>query len=100
MELDKFIESTIIQIIDGVRAASANEKYLVAPHTVRWAEYETQTNLNPNIIEFEVALILGSESSGGIDKILVARSTKTEKSTHIVKFTVPVYYHGSRSTKS
>ncbi len=96
MELSDYIEKTLSQIIDGVRKTASNKDYLIAPHTVKFREHPTKVNDEPSLVEFEVAISVTEETKGGINKIIVLEGSKSNSESHKVKFSVPVYFHGTQ----
>ncbi|BCK26029.1 Hypothetical protein VCSRO70_3443 [Vibrio cholerae] len=110
MELDKFVESTLIQIAKGVAGAQSQVAALggnVNPEKASslGAAHAARQNTEPKrfkseqIIEFDIGLQVVEEShiggSGGIKMLAFSigsegNSKDTLKSVHRIKFSVPM----------
>ncbi len=97
MELSDYINKTLSQIIDGIRKTSSNKDYLIAPHTIRFRDHTTKVNHEPSLVEFEVSVNVKKETKSGINKVVVMEGNKSHNETHKVKFSVPVYFHGTQT---
>ena len=96
MELEEFVKRTILDITNGVYEARQSAHLAIAPGSI-----EGKSIVQPQMIDFEVAVTTTKEGSGGISVWSVAEAKGTLSSEHInkISFSVPVFFQAENPSK-
>ncbi|MEZ5730942.1 MAG: hypothetical protein R3D97_01285 [Paracoccaceae bacterium] len=89
MDLEDFVEKTLLSITEGVTKAQQKSRLFIAPGFV-----ENQKVVEPQMVGFEVSVTTGKEAGGGI-KVLTfgdAKAIGKSENRNTITFQVPVYF--------
>jgi hypothetical protein len=96
MELKEFVTRTILDITNGVYEARRSAPLAIAPGFI-----EGKLIVEPQMIDFEVAVTTTKEGGGGISIWSVAEAKGKLSSEHInkISFSVPVFFQAENPSK-
>ena len=89
MDLEEFVERTLLSITEGVVKAQEKSRLYIAPGYV-----ENEKVTEPQFVDFEVSVTIGKEAGGGI-KVLSfgdAKAIGKTENRNTISFKVPVYF--------
>ncbi len=89
MDLEEFVEKTLLSITEGVTKAQQKTQLYIAPGYVN-----DQKRLEPQLVSFEVSVTISKQAGGGI-KVLSfgeANAAGRNESRNTISFQVPVYF--------
>ncbi len=89
MDLDEFVEKTLLSITNGVARAQAKSLLYIAPGYVEGKKIE-----NGQMVSFEVVVTTSKEAGGGIKVFSIgeAKGGVSSQAVNRVSFEVPIYF--------
>ena len=94
MNLEEFVEETLLAITNGVSSAQSKSPSWIAPGRV-----EGEVEKSPQLVEFDISVTTSKEGDGKISvlsTIDVGGSAKSE-SINRISFAVPVYFQAPKN---
>lgn len=92
MELDEYIEKSLVAISKGVTEAQSKAAVTIAPSGI-----EGKLNFEPQFVKFEIEVTTSAEGGGGI-KVLTFGDASAKASSgraHRLSFEVPVHFNST-----
>ena len=89
MKLDEYVKQTLLDITNGVEAAQRESLLFIAPGAI-----EGKVRLEPQMIQFDVAVTVNKEAGGGISVWSIGdlKAGGSVEHTNRLSFQVPVYF--------
>ena len=89
MDLDEFVEKTLLSITNGVARAQGKSLLYIAPGHV-----EGEKVLNGQMVSFEVVVTTSKDAGGGIKVFSIgeAKGRISSEAVNRVSFEVPIYF--------
>lgn len=89
MQLEEFVRRTLLDITNAVYEARRSAPLAIAPGYV-----EGSAILEPQMINFEVAVTISAEGGGSISiwSIVDAKGQRSSQNSNKISFNVPVYF--------